>query len=189
MATDTLLPFDLQTIESAPESVKESLQKAQAAFGSVPNLYRMMANSPALLLSYLKGYELFRSQTAFSPVEQEVIFLSISYVNECHYCMAAHSVVADMMSKVPAEVTDAIRSGATIPDAKLAALSTFTKIMVEKRGFPSSEEIEAFVGAGYQKEQVLDIVLAIGVKTFSNYANHVANTPVDDAFASRTWEK
>lgn len=188
MQTKELAPFDLLKVETAPEASKELLADAKSKLGFIPNMYAVMGHSSGLLSTYLHGYVQFRSQTSFNASEQEVVFLSISYVNECHYCMAAHSAVGDM-AKVPTEIIDAIRNGQAIPDVKLEALSQFTKIMVEKRGFPAPEDVEAFFAAGYQKEQILDIILAIGVKTFSNYANHIANTEVDAPFAGRKWEK
>lgn len=115
------------------------------------------------------------------------MFLSISFENGCDYCMAAHSVIADSMSRVPGEVTDAIRAGADIPDAKLRALSGFTRQLVRSRGRPAADDAQAFLAAGYSEKQILDLILAIGVKTFSNYTNHVFATPVDPAFQPRTW--
>ncbi|MDF9798466.1 AhpD family alkylhydroperoxidase [Catalinimonas alkaloidigena] len=132
---------------------------------------------------------MFRGKTNFSAVEQEVILLSISYENSCHYCMAAHSIIADTMSKVPEEITNAIRDGKVIQEDKLNALSKFARTMVEKRGWPAEEDVSAFLDAGYEQDDILNIVLAISVKTISNYSNHLAQTPVDKAFASREWKK
>ena len=81
-------------------------------------MYGAMANEPALFESYATSYALFRAECGFTPAEQEVIFLMISRKNTCDYCMAAHSFVADKMSKVPADVTEAIRDGRPIADAK-----------------------------------------------------------------------
>jgi alkylhydroperoxidase family enzyme len=91
------------------------------------------------------------------------------------------------MSGVSCEVTDAIRDGAPIPDARLAALHDFTRTLVAQRGLPSRAVVAAFLAAGYSERQFLEIVLAIAVKTLSNYANHLFHTPVDGAFANRVW--
>jgi alkylhydroperoxidase family enzyme len=101
--------------------------------------------------------------------------------------MSAHSAIADNVSKVPVEVIDAIRDGTPIPDAKLAALSDFTKKMVASRGLPRKADIEAFLRAGYTERHILGIILAIAVKTLSNYSNHLFHTPLDERFAARTW--
>ena len=101
--------------------------------------------------------------------------------------MAAHSMIGDKVSKVPPEVLTAIRSGAGIPDTKLAALAAFTSHMFATRGRPTATSLKAFLDAGYMEAQVLEIVLALAVKTLSNYANHVNNPKVDEAFAAYAW--
>lgn len=163
------------------------LRDAQARLGFVPNMYGVMANSPGLFDTYVHGYERFRALSGFTPAEQEVVLLAVSRENGCTYCVAAHSFIADRMSGVPEAVTDAIRDGQPIPDARLAALHDFTCAMVAKRGLPDKADVDAFLAAGYCERQILEIVLAIAVKTLSNYANHLFHTPVDAVFACRAW--
>jgi uncharacterized peroxidase-related enzyme len=177
------------TLENANEAQKPQLEKSLKEMGMIPNMYANMVNSPGVMEMYAIGYDRFRKNSGFSPVEQEVIFVTISVANGCEYCTAAHSFIADKMSKVPKEVTDAIRNGEQIPDAKLKALSEFTKVMFEKRGNPSQEDVKAFLEAGFQEKQILEIILALAVKTLSNYSNHIFQTPVDEAFSSRIWAK
>jgi alkylhydroperoxidase family enzyme len=86
-------------------------------------------------------------------------------------------------------VTEALRNGADIPDSRLRALSRFTRILVQKRGRPRSSDLDLFRAAGYTDAQVLQIILAIGVKTLSNYTNHVCGTEVDNAFVKRAWTR
>ena len=174
------------TAETAPEGSRELLTSASAQLGMLPNMYAGMAHSPGLLGTYRFGYDQFRRHSGFSPVEQEVIFLSISRFNGCTYCVGVHSVVADM-NKVPSEVTDAIRDGEPISDAKLQTLNAFTTALVTSRGRPEPQDLEAFLADGYTEMQVLEIILAIAVKTLSNYANHLLDTPLDEQFAHRAW--
>lgn len=181
----TLAP---RKVHDAAPRAKANMENAQKALGFIPNMYAYMANTPILLDSYLYTYGLFRQESGFTPVEQEVIFLSISRENGCHYCMAAHSFVADAMSKVPTEVTDAIRDGRDIPDAKLQALSAYTKTILNSRGHPCQTSTAAFLAAGYSEQHILSIVQAIAVKTMSNYANHLFNTPLDEVFKGRAWQ-
>lgn len=178
----------LLTIETATGQAKSLLEAAKRQMGFVPKMYGAMANEPALYEAYSSGYNAFRQECGFTPVEQEVVFLVISRWNGCHYCMAAHSFVADKMSKVPIDVTDAIREGRPIADAKLQALAAFTRAMLETRGRPTDADAQAFFAAGYREKNILGVILAISVKTLSNYTNHVFNTPVDDVFISRLWE-
>ncbi|HEY8261081.1 MAG TPA: carboxymuconolactone decarboxylase family protein [Methylosinus sp.] len=179
----------LLTIETATGKARDLLDAAKRQLGFVPNMYGAMANEPALLDAYSTTYAAFRRDAGFTPIEQELIFLVISRANFCHYCMAAHSFVADKMSKVPTEVTDAIRDGRAIPDLRLQALGVFTHVMVETRGRPSEGAVREFLAVGYSEKNILGVILAIGVKTWSNYANHLFHTPVDDVFASRVWKE
>ncbi|MDX1605882.1 MAG: carboxymuconolactone decarboxylase family protein [Candidatus Competibacterales bacterium] len=187
MSADYQIELPARDKDSVDARGREVLDKAEAQVGFIPNMYACMVNSPGLLDTYLDGYQRFREESGFDPVEQEVVFLTISRENGCHYCMAAHSTIADKMSKVPTEVTDAIRDGREIPDPKLAALSRFTRTLVASRGLPKREDVDAFLDAGYRERAILEIVLAIAVKTLSNYANHLFHTPVDEMFAERRW--
>ena len=189
MNTIKKLALTPKTKDSADPISSAILEKTQSGMGMIPNIYATMANNPALLESYTSAYASFRQNSGFTPQEQEVVFLSISYENECGYCMAAHSIVADYMTKVPTEVTDAIRNNTEIPDAKLWALSLFTKVMISERGNPSQQDIDDFLYAGYTEEHILGVIAGIGVKIMSNYFNHVFDTPVDDAFKERIWTK
>ncbi len=187
MSSNYQLTLAPRTVHDAEPRAKADLESAQKSLGFIPNMYAYMANAPILLDSYLYTYRLFRQESGFTPVEQEVMFLTISRENDCRYCVAAHSFVGDTMSKVPPEVTDAIRDGREIPDAKLQALSALTKTLLNSRGHPCQESVAAFLAAGYSEVQILNIVQAISVKVLSNYANHLFGTPLDAVFQGRAW--
>lgn len=181
------LRLPMRTEDDSDPKVANVLATAKAGIGMIPNMYANMANAPGLLETYLTGYAAFREESGFTPAEQETVFLTISRFNGCEYCMGAHSAIADM-SKVPTEVTDAVREGAPIADERLAALSGFTEQLVASRGLPSAVQVDAFLAAGYTETQLLYLVLAIAVKTLSNYSNHLFHTPLDPVFAGRAWE-
>jgi uncharacterized peroxidase-related enzyme len=189
MTAEYKLALPIKTLDNADPKARTVLEKAKAQVGFIPNMYAGMANSPGLLETYLDGYARFRAESGLSPAEQEVVFLTVSRANGCNYCMAAHSVLADKVSKVSPDVTEAIREGEEVPDQKLAALSAFTDAMFTSRGLPSKADVQAFLDAGYEERHVLEIILAIAVKTLSNYANHLLHTPLDDMFAARVWNK
>ena len=175
------------TLKSESPRIRGVLEQAQKQVGFIPNMYARMVNSPGLLETYLTGYDRFRKESGFTPAEQEVVFLTISRENGCHYCVAAHSFLADNKSGVPTVVTDAIRDGRRVPDAKLRALSEFTRALLGTRGRPDRADVDAFLAAGYTERQILEIILAVAVKTLSNWSNHVFDTPVDEMFAAREW--
>ncbi|CCG53616.1 Putative peroxidase [Flavobacterium indicum GPTSA100-9 = DSM 17447] len=180
------LKLENNTVSSITSSI---LDATKSKLGFAPNMYVKMGNNPALLDAYTYSYNSFRANSGFNYIEQEVIFLSIAFENNCEYCVAAHSFVADMMSKVPTEVTDAIRNNQQIPDLKLGALSKLTRSLTVNRGMASQTEIDDFIAVGYTEAHVLGIIAGIGVKALSNYSNHLTNPEVDAAFAGRKWEK
>ncbi|WP_026413425.1 carboxymuconolactone decarboxylase family protein [Actinomadura oligospora] len=181
------LSLPARTVDDPDPAVAGVLADAKARNGMIPNMYARMANLPGLLQAYMDGYQVFRSDSALSPAEQEAILLTISRTNGCTYCVAAHSAVADM-TKVPAEITDAIRDGRPVPDERLNALVTFTAAFVESRGLPTAAQVDAFLAAGYSEQDILRVLLAVSIKTISNYSNHLFHTPVDRGFAHRTWQ-
>lgn len=183
MTREPLLKMSPTTLDVADGEAKELLSGAKARLGFLPNMYTYMANLPGMLDGYLRTYEAFRETTGFTPAEQETVFLTISRVNGCTYCTAAHSMIADKKSGVPADSLAALRNGGDLRDAKLDAVAKFTEAMVVSRGNPGKDAVDAFLAAGYGEKQVLGVVLAIACKTFSNYVNHLAATPVDDVFA------
>ena len=145
-----------------------------------------MAHAPATLEAYMTLSGLF-DKTSLSPTERQVVLLAISAENQCTYCVAAHSVIAQMQN-VDADVVEAIRKGDPIPDDKLEALRRFAVEVVTTRGWPSDEARQAFHDAGYSEAHVLEVILGVGMKTLSNYTNHAADTPLDDAFSDAAWE-
>lgn len=183
-----MLTIKLKTVDNADALSKEIFENTKKGLGFIPNMYAGMANNSALLDGYVSAYKSFRENAGFTPPEQEVVFLSVAVENECHYCVAAHSFVGDNMTKVPKEVTNAIRNGSEVPDSKYRALSVFTRKMVEKRGNPSQSDVNEFKTAGYTEEHILGVIAGIGVKTFSNYFNHVFETPLDEVFEDRKWK-
>ena len=110
------------------------------------------------------------------------MLLTLSRENGCDYCTAAHSMIADKVSKLSADDLAAIRGGTTLPDAKLNALSLFTSHVHDTRGLITKAAAKDFVAAGYSENQILEVILALSVKILSNYSNHIFHTDVDAAF-------
>ncbi|AXT50887.1 carboxymuconolactone decarboxylase family protein [Aquimarina sp. BL5] len=175
------------TIESAPEGSKSQLEQSVKSFGMLPGLHGVLAGSPEALKAYKTLHELF-SNSSFNAEELTVVWQTINVEHECHYCVPAHTAIANMM-KVDPVLSEALRNGEAMPNEKLQALKDTTLSIVRNRGRISDTELEAFYAAGYGERQVLDIILGIAQKTMSNYTNHIANTPVDEPFQKFTWSK
>ena len=177
----------IHTIESAPEKSKALLEKSLKAYGMVPNLHGVLAESPSILEGYQVLHELFVN-SSFNNDELTVVWQTINVEHECHYCVPAHTGIAHSM-KVDAAITDALRNRTAMPNDKLQALHVFTLAMVRDRGYVSTADLDAFYAAGYEQKHVLDVILGLSQKVISNYVNHVAATPVDPAFAQFAWKK
>ncbi|GLR17303.1 carboxymuconolactone decarboxylase family protein [Portibacter lacus] len=177
----------VHTIDTAPEGSKSQLKESAKSFGRIPNLHGVLAGAPGTLEAYKKLGDLFL-ESSLTAEEQTVVWQTINVENECHYCVPAHTAIAGMMKIDPA-LTEALRNSEPMPTPKLQALQDATLSLVRNRGHLTDSELNAFYNAGYGERQLLDIILGIAQKTISNYTNHIANTPVDKAFAKFEWKK
>jgi AhpD family alkylhydroperoxidase len=178
--------FPLHTRATAPFDAKPILERAGQSIGYIPALLAQMAEAPALLEGYATLSAIFR-KTDFSEPEQQLILLTVSVEHEGHYCTPAHTARA-RAAELDEDAIAAARAGRPIDDARLEALRQFTVKMVRARGFVADADIAAFMAAGFTRANALEIILAVGLKTLSNYVNHIAETPLDppliaDAFA------
>ncbi len=174
--------FQVHDMDSAPADSKPLLEKSLGAYGMIPNLHGVMAEAPAALQAYQTMNELFLN-TSFSAEEKTVVWQSINVEHGCHYCVPAHSAIAQSM-KVDDSLNQALREGGPMPNAKLQALRDTTLALVRGRGVVEDAVLENFYQAGYGRQQLLEIIVGISQKVMSNYINHLADTPVDDAFKS-----
>jgi len=179
--------FTKYTIQTAPADSKPVLESVKAAFGFVPNLQANMAESPELLTGYSTLWDLF-SKSTLTPHEQQVVYLTSNFENECHYCMAGHTTLAKMQKMNPA-IIEALRAGTVLPDAKLEALHRFATTIVRERGFATDADTDAFLAAGYTRRNALEVVLGVATKVMSNYTNHIAHTELDAFMAGNEWSK
>lgn len=179
--------FTVHTADTAPEASKATLDAVKGAFGFIPNLQANMATSPELLAGYSTLWDLF-SKTTLTPTEQQVVYLTANFENECHYCMAGHTMLSKMQ-KIDDAVVQAIRDGAAIPDAKLEALHAFVGLVVRERGFVGDAAVATFIAAGYTQQNVLEVVLGVGTKLLSNYTNHIVHTQLDPFMHGAEWTK
>jgi alkylhydroperoxidase family enzyme len=177
----------MHNIESAPEGSKTLLEQSQKANGMIPGLHGVLAGAPGLLESYQTLHKLF-TESSFNAEELTVVWQTINVEHECHYCVPAHTAIANSM-KVDTAITDALRNGTALPTNKLQALHEFTLAMLRSRGQITQEELQAFYAAGYEERQVLEVILGLSQKVISNYTNHIANTPVDAPFQKFAWSK
>ncbi len=178
--------FTPHSIETAPERSGLGLRTAEQKLGFIPNMMAVLAESPAALEAYQAVQGAFAT-SSFTAAEQNFLALAISVANDCDYCVPAYTVMA-LKTRVPEDVVTAVRDGTPIKDQRFSILREFALAVVEKRGRVPEAEVEAFLGAGFTKAQVLEVILAAAFKMISNYTNHIADIPLDEAFRPHRWE-
>ncbi len=176
--------FPIHTSDTAPQS-KTLIEGAKTAYSFVPNLLATMAESPALLEGYMTLSSIF-DKSDLSPTERQIILMVNNKLNGCTYCMSAHTVIARSQG-VPDEVIGALRDGTSLSDPKLEALRVFAEQINESRGWLEQSDLDAFLSAGYTHRTILEVILGTSLKVMSNYTNHIASTPLDNAFSSDEW--
>jgi uncharacterized peroxidase-related enzyme len=143
--------------------------------GFVPNLYATLAHSPTALPTYLA---LQSAKSSLSPQAREVINLVVSQVNECEYCLAAHTAIGQTVGFTAAQVLE-IRTGRARFDARLDALAQLVRSIATRRGHADPALREAFFAAGWNESNLVDAIVVIGDKTITNYLHSTTRIPVD----------
>jgi uncharacterized peroxidase-related enzyme len=165
------------SIEASPAAARPLLEAVKKRTGSVPNLFRVVANSPAALEGYL-GLNNALSKGQLDAKTRERIAIAVAEANGCGYCLSAHTYLGKNVAKLDdAEIT-ANRSGAS-NDLKANAAVRFAAKVVNARGHVSDADIAAVKAAGFDDAQVVEIVLHVALNTLTNYVNEVAKTEID----------
>lgn len=178
----------VHTLDTAPEASKPLLENSIKAFGRLPSLHGVMAESPGLLEGYQHLHRLAITGTAFTPEERTVVWMTVNVANECHYCVPAHTGIAKR-EKIDDAIIAALRDETPLADPKLEALRTFTLAVRASHGRPSAVEIAAFEAAGYGERAMLDVILILAQKVMSNFTNAIFDTPTDAAFEPFLWTR
>lgn len=173
--------FTPLSMQNAPLASRTMLEQAHRYFGFVPNLLATMAHSPSALRVYFNADLGFQNGT-LTPGEQQIVLLAASKENDCRYCTASHSALARFFANVPGDAIIAIECDRPLTDPKLNALVNVTRQFVSQRGYASRKTIDEFIAAGYSKDQLLEVLVGVGLKTISNYFDHVSAVEVDSEF-------
>lgn len=156
------------------------LDKVKQNYGFVPNLIKEMVTSPAVAQIYVEGIGAL-ANASLSPKEQQAALLAVSQVNGCEYCQAAHAMGGKAVGINPANI-EAIRAGKAPQDPSLNAVVAAARLLLEKKGWLDDGEISSLESRGITRAKLYEIVAIVGLKTISNYINHIAHTPIDAAF-------
>jgi uncharacterized peroxidase-related enzyme len=165
------------SIEAAPAAARPLLEAVKKQIGTVPNLFRVVANSPAALEGYL-GLNGALSKGHLDAKTRERIAIAVAELNGCGYCLSAHSYLGKNVAKLDdAEIT-ANRSGAS-NDLKADAAVRFAATVVKARGHVNDADVAAVKAAGFGDAEIVEIVLHVALNTLTNYLNEVAGTEID----------
>lgn len=178
--------FTIHSVESSPSASRPIVEAVGKKFGFVPNLIGELATAPAAVKAYVTLSGLL-DETSLTTVERQIVLVTASIENGCAYCVAAHTAGLKMAGLAQDQIAS-IRERRPLADRKLEALRVFTTAVVGTRGRIDDAELEAFLQAGYTREQVLEVLVGVAMKTLSNYANHIAQTPLDKQFEAFAWE-
>jgi alkylhydroperoxidase family enzyme len=177
--------YPVHTIASAPEGSRPALEQLKKAFGVLPNLPAVIANSPKLITSLVGLFGQVHSP-GLSEAENQIVLLTDAVTNSSAYAVAFHTALA-LQQGISSEETTAIRQGRLPKDKRFAALSTLAKALIEKRGHLSEQELDSFIAAEFTKEQVLEVIVIVAASTITNYAGTIANPPLEDPFRGYSW--
>ena len=173
--------FTVHSQATAPEAAQARLAEVKKAWGFIPTLHGTLAESPIALEAYDTLFGLV-AKSSITPAEQQAAYLAINVLHECEYCTAGHTYLA-RAAKLDEGAIQALRDGLPIADARLQALRSFAERVVRERGFVGDAAVDAFLGAGFTRENVLEVVTIVATKTISNYVNHITHTPKESFMA------
>jgi len=171
-----------ESIESSPEASRPFLEAVNKMIGSVPNLFRVVGNSPAALEGYL-GLNGALGRGKLDAKTRERVALVVAEANGCDYCLAAHTFLGKNVAKLDDAEIAKNRSGGS-NDAKAGAAVQFAARVVAERGHVTDDDVRAVRAAGFDDAQIVEIVLHVALNTLTNYVNEVAKTVVDFPAAS-----
>lgn len=178
--------FELLDENSAGLELGTEFAALRKRLGYLPGHAAALAGNPLAWQAYESLNRLI-ARSSLSVTEKQLIMLTASRVNNCEYCMAAHSASAARQRLDPTLLAD-LRAGRSLADAKLEALRTFACALLEGHGAVDDSTFSNFLAAGYTRQQALDIVVALASKLLSNYATVLMQVETDPQDADWAWQ-
>ena len=174
-STSIMSTFKVLTREEVSDKNQGLFDQLKSNVGFVPNLYAAYAYSGNALANYLT---LAASKTSLKAKEKEVVNLAVSEVNQCIYCLSAHTAIGKMNGFTDEQILE-LRAGYSSFDSKLDALARLAKNITENRGEADQQVLENFFNNGWTKENLIDTIVLVGDKTISNYVHKTTQVPID----------
>ncbi len=165
------------TIDAAPEGSRPLLEAVKKQLGLAPNIFRMVASSPAALEGYV-GLLGALGKGTLPAATHERIALAVAEINRCDYCLSAHTYLGRNVAKLDDAEMAANRNGMS-HDPKADAAVRFACVVMERRGHVSDNDLRAIKAAGYTEAQIIEVIQHVALNTWTNYINSVAQTAID----------
>lgn len=179
--------YTIYSPETASKDAQVILLQVRENLKFVPNALGAMAESPHVLQAYLQLGELVQ-QTSFSDVERHLLYLTIAREYGSTYCMAAHTMFA-AMDNIPDALVQQLREGKMLDDPRLDALQQFAVKMVNTGCNVSEQDIQAFINAGYNQTQIIELSLVMANKLLAVFCLRIMGTDLDEMLAPAKWEQ
>lgn len=167
----------IPTVEAAPAASKPLLDAVKHKLGTVPNLMKLLGQSPAALEGYLSLSGALEKGRLDARL-REALALTVAEFNGCDYCLAAHTFIGKNLVKLSDEQIALARDGRAVDERAGAALR-FAKRVAGERGRVADADIAALRAAGFDDAETIEIVLHVALNVLTNYVNNVALTDVD----------
>ncbi|MBI0331055.1 carboxymuconolactone decarboxylase family protein [Burkholderia plantarii] len=177
--------FPIHSIASAPQKSVAALEQLHAAFGTIPAIAGVIAASPVLLNGFVAVFANVHSGS-LSEAEIQTLLLTNAVTNRCEWAVAFHTGLA-LQQGVPQAEVDALRAGRSPDDARRHALSTLARTLIETRGHLQPAALQAFLDAGFDSAQVLEVIAVVAASTITNYTGSVARPPLAAPFDAYAW--
>ncbi len=162
--------------KSATGTSAELLGNIQAAFGATPNMFKAVANSPAALASMWGSFGALGNGRLGAKLGEQIA-VAVADRNDCHYCLAAHTALGRKAGATAQEMADAQRGHAS--DPKTAAVLSFARSLVDRRGQVSDADIKTVRDSGFDDQDIVEIIAHVALNLFTNYINVALAVPVD----------
>lgn len=177
--------FQVHSIASAPEQSQPVLRQLEQTFGFIPNIAGSMAESPVLIGAFVNLFQKVHSGT-FTEAQIQTLLLTNAVTNACSWAVAFHTALA-LREGLTSEDVDAIRAGRAPADRQYAALSMLAKAAIDKRGHLDERDVNAFLEAGFRRDQVLELLAVTAASTITNYVGSIVQPPLEAQFQVHAW--
>ncbi len=176
LQSTSMKPFTVPTYEQVPADARPAFDQFKRLMGKMPNLYATIGYSANALNSYLH-YVSEQARGTFHAKDREAIYLIVSQLNGCEYCLASHTLSA-IKNGWKEEETLALRAG-TIVDQKWEVIYRVIHSIIEQKGLVSDELLDEFYALGYQEAAIIDLMVLVNVMSFTNYTYRLTHIPID----------